>query len=60
MLNSLFYYYLGVSDNAKDSMIEPIIPTTFAIANNQASIINDFIDGCANYHEVIKNRASNQ
>lgn len=27
----------SVSDNAKDSMIEPIIPTTFAIANNQAS-----------------------
>jgi mitogen-activated protein kinase kinase 1 interacting protein 1 len=28
-------FCLGVSDKAKENMTEPIIPTTFAIANNQ-------------------------
>jgi hypothetical protein len=29
----------GLSSEATESMIDPIIPTTFSIANNQASII---------------------
>ena len=44
-------FILGVSRQAKESMIEPVIPTTFAIANNQASIniITSFLmNGCAN------------
>jgi hypothetical protein len=35
----LTLFLKGLSSEATESMIDPIIPTTFSIANNQASTI---------------------
>lgn len=53
ILKLILKLILGVSDNAKDSMIEPVIPTTFAIANNQVSCILT-LKRTQIYHEVTK------